>query len=96
MVTHAGGRIRIGWRQVPGAALFERGEFAYMLFDRPAHFDLSAFNPTGGKKPAERMTPPEVLEVEGGSGLRFTIPANASAQPLREHDAWTLTLRSNT
>jgi hypothetical protein len=94
VVTHAGGRIRIGWRQVPGAALFERGEFAYMLFDRPAHFDLSAFNPTGGKKLAERMTPPEVLEVEGGSGLRFTIPANANAQPLREHDAWTLTLRN--
>jgi len=93
VVTHAGGRIRVGWRQPPAAALFVRGNQAYMLFDKPARFDVSAFNPAN-RKPHERMAPPDVLDVDGGSGLRFTIPAGLTPQPLRENDAWVLTLRN--
>ena len=93
VVTHAGGRVRIGWRQPPAAALFARGGAVYMLFDKPAKFDLSAFNPNT-KKPVDRMTPPEVLDVEGGSGLRFTVAPNQSLQPARENDAWVVTVRN--
>ncbi|MEJ0067683.1 MAG: hypothetical protein WDO24_01910 [Pseudomonadota bacterium] len=33
VVTFGGSRIRIGWRQMPAAAVFARGNSAYILFD---------------------------------------------------------------
>jgi hypothetical protein len=92
-VSHAGGRIRIAWRQPPAAAVFARGGSAYVLFDKPARFDLKAFA-ANTKKPGERMPAPDVLEVSGGSGLRFSVPANVNLHPARDNDGWTLTLRT--
>ncbi|MBI3517514.1 MAG: hypothetical protein HY060_26070 [Proteobacteria bacterium] len=94
-VTVAGPRIRIAWKQPPSAAVFARGSSVYVLFDKPAKFDLAAFAPNPRiKQPVERMAAPEIVQVNGGSGLRFTVAANLNPQPLRENDAWTITLRN--
>jgi tetratricopeptide (TPR) repeat protein len=92
-VTYGGGRIHFVWHDAPAAAVFARGGSTYVLFDKPAHFDVAAFggNP---KRPADRMAPPEVLEVTGGSGLRFSVPVHLNPQPLRDKDGWSVLLRN--
>ena len=92
-VSYAAGRIRFAWHQAPAAAVFARGGSVYVLFDKPARFDLSglAGNP---KRPTDRLAPPEVLEVTGGSGLRFSVPAHLNPQPLHDKDGWSLVLRN--
>jgi hypothetical protein len=93
-VSHAGTRLRVAWKQPPAAAVFARGSSVYVLFDKPARFDLAAFQPKPGAKQPSAMPAPEVLQVNGGSGLRFTVPANLNPQPVRENDGWLISLRA--
>lgn len=80
--------IRLPFATMPSAALFQRGNQLYLVFDRPVTFDLSRLKRAG--EPAQSADP---LAISDAGALQFVLPANTSAQLDRDAAAWVLSLK---
>ncbi len=85
--TPGGPRLRFALPATTPVAVFVRGEFAYVVFDRPIGFDLAAF----GRGPARAIQPEQVVTPEG-SALRFKIAAGANPRAARDAEGWMVTV----
>lgn len=85
--TPGGPRLRFALPATTPVAVFVRGDFAYVVFDRPIGFDLAAF----GRGPA-RAIQPEPVVTPNGSALRFKIAAGANPRAARDGEGWMITV----
>lgn len=85
--TPGGPRLRFALPATTPVAVFVRGEYAYVVFDRPIGFDLAAF----GRGPA-RAIQPEPVVTPDGSALRFKIAAGANPRAARDGEGWMVTI----
>lgn len=87
--TPAGPRLRFALPATTPLAVFTRGDYAYVVFDRPIGFDLSAF----GRGPARAIQPEPVVMTEG-SALRFKIAPTTNPRAARDGEGWMVTVTS--
>ncbi len=66
------------------AAVYERGNYAYIVFDRKLSLDLNAL--TAGQ-PASRVTL-EPLDLAKASGFRFAVPVDIEIRAARNNTTW--------
>ncbi len=66
------------------AAIYQRGGYAYIVFDRKLSLDLAAL--TAGQPPM--LVDPEPLDLPKASGWRFSVPAEAEIRATRQDTAW--------
>jgi len=85
--TPGGPRLRFALPATTPVAVFVRGEYAYVVFDRPIGFDLAAF----GRGPARAIQPEPVVTTDG-SALRFKIAAGANPRAARDNEGWMITV----
>lgn len=85
--TPGGPRLRFPLPATTPVAVFVRGGYAYVVFDRPIGFDLAAF----GRGPARAIQPEPVVTPEG-SALRFKIAPGANPRAARDAEGWMITI----
>ena len=85
--TPSGPRIRFALPATTPMAVFVRGEYAYVVFDRPIGFDLIAFT----RGPA-RAIQPEAVATPDGSALRFKIAPTVNPRASRDGEGWMVTM----
>ena len=71
-----------------GAAIFTRGGYGYILFDRKLTLDLASL--TQGQS-APRVAV-EAVDLENTNGLRFALPPDSDLHATRKGSLWQLTL----
>jgi hypothetical protein len=81
--------IGVPWQPVPAAALYERGGYLYMVFDRPAAFDFAAL-----RRLDKRISAPEQLALAEGAAFRFQIGNGYGARVARTAEGWLVTIRA--
>jgi tetratricopeptide (TPR) repeat protein len=81
--------IGVPWQPVPAAAIYARGGYLYMIFDRPAAFDFAAL-----RRLDKRISAPEQLALAEGAALRFQIGNGYGARIARSGEGWLVTIRA--
>lgn len=84
--TPDGQGLRFAWTEPVGAAVFGRGQYLWIIFDRRAQLDLSRL-----KKAEELLGSIDVIEPAEGSQstiLRLAPPTGTASAARREGDAW--------
>ncbi|HEX2113648.1 MAG TPA: hypothetical protein VHM01_04510 [Alphaproteobacteria bacterium] len=85
--TPDGHGLRFGWKEPVGAAVFGRGQYLWIAFDRRAPLNLTALREKGD----DVLGPVEVIEPVGqgqGTVLRLMPPGGTASAARREGDAW--------
>ena len=72
---------------VTGAAIFTRGGYGYILFDRKLIFDLAALSDKKAPKVAL-----ELIDLRRTNGFRFVMPEGAEIRATRTDSAWQIYL----
>ena len=86
--TPDGQGLRFGWKEPVGAAVFGRGQYLWIAFDRRATFNLASLR---GKD--DVLGPIEVIEPVGqgqGTVLRLMPAAGTASAARREGDSWVI------
>lgn len=86
--TPDGQGLRFAWKEPVGAAVFGRGQYLWIVFDRRAPLVLLSLS---GKE--DVLGPVEVIEPVGqsqGTALRLMPPAGTASAARREGDSWVI------
>ena len=81
-------RLTFPWAEPTKAAIFQRDNRVWMVFDRETDFNLSDLGPVV----RERLGDPEVVELDGASALRFTPPDRVLITAGERDNRWVVTL----
>lgn len=81
-------RLTFPWVEPTKAAIFQRDNRVWMVFDRETDFNLSDLGPVV----RERLGDPEIVELDGASALRFSPPERVLLTAGERDNRWIVTL----
>ncbi len=81
-------RLTFPWAEPTKAAIFQRDNRVWMVFDRRTDFDLSGLGPVV----RERLGDPEIVDLDGASALRFAPPQRVLVTAGERDNRWVVTL----
>jgi tetratricopeptide (TPR) repeat protein len=81
-------RLTFPWAEPTKAAIFQRDNRVWMVFDRETDFNLSDLGPVV----RERLGDPEIVELDGASALRFAPPDRVLITAGERDNRWVVTL----
>lgn len=81
-------RLTFPWAEPTKAAIFQRDNRVWVVFDRETDFNLSDLGPVV----RERLGDPEIVELDGASALRFAPPDRVLITAGERDNRWVVTL----
>lgn len=81
-------RLTFPWAEPTKAAIFQRDNRVWMVFDRETDFNLSDLGPVV----RERLGDPEIVELDGASAIRFAPPDRVLITAGERDNRWVVTL----
>ncbi|MCE7999822.1 MAG: tetratricopeptide repeat protein [Rhodobiaceae bacterium] len=81
-------RLTFPWAEPTKAAIFQRDNRVWMVFDRETDFNLSDLGPVV----RERLGDPEIVDLDGASALRFAPPERVLLTAGERDNRWIVTL----
>lgn len=81
-------RLTFPWTEPTKAAVFQRDNRVWMVFDRKTDFDLTGLGPVV----RERLGDPEIVELEAASALRFAPPERVLVTAGERDNRWVVTI----
>lgn len=86
--TPDGYGLRFGWQEPVGAAVFARGAYVWVVFDRPGPLDIGALK----AKPEDVLGEVEAFPASAGTALRLAPANGTSVAARREGTSWIVDL----
>ncbi len=86
--TPDGYGLRFGWHEPVGAAVFARGAYVWVVFDRPGPLDIAALK----AKPEDVLGEVEAFPASAGTALRLAPANGTSVAARREGTSWIVEL----
>lgn len=84
--------VRFEWTQPVPAAVFERGDYVWIVFGAPARFDMSRLDTANFQLLGDKAQ----IAVEGGSAVRIPTVEGVSPRVWRDNAVWILDFRPQT